>query len=143
MKTCSKCKKEKSLCDFGIDKSTKDGLNRTCKECVREVKRKYRKTQKGKITEKKYEQSNRGKEVRKGIDLKYKYGITLSQHKQMYINQNGRCLICDDSINYMDIVTDHCHITDKIRGLLCRSCNSKLGWFENKKDIILKYIGDK
>jgi hypothetical protein len=33
MKTCSKCKKEKSLSDFFKQKSNKDGYNNICKEC--------------------------------------------------------------------------------------------------------------
>lgn len=35
---------------------------------------------------------------------------------------------------------DHCHKTLKFRGLLCRACNYRLGWYENKKDGILKYM---
>ena len=35
MKTCRKCKKELSLDFFTIDSSSKDGFQRTCKECNR------------------------------------------------------------------------------------------------------------
>lgn len=35
---------------------------------------------------------------------------------------------------------DHNHITKQFRGLLCVSCNSKLGWFEHNKDAILSYL---
>lgn len=35
MKICCHCKLSKELSDFGRDKSTKDGLKRTCKECLR------------------------------------------------------------------------------------------------------------
>jgi len=33
MKKCSKCKQEKELNNFGIDKKQCDGLNRVCKQC--------------------------------------------------------------------------------------------------------------
>ena len=33
MKKCSKCKQEKELNNFGIDKKECDGLNRVCKQC--------------------------------------------------------------------------------------------------------------
>ena len=33
MKECRKCKQEKELNNFGIDKKKCDGLNRVCKEC--------------------------------------------------------------------------------------------------------------
>lgn len=35
MKTCSKCKYEKDLLSFGYDRNTKDGLNYSCKQCIR------------------------------------------------------------------------------------------------------------
>jgi len=35
---------------------------------------------------------------------------------------------------------DHDHNTCKFRGLLCSNCNRKLGWFENYKEEILKYL---
>lgn len=39
MKQCRKCKKIKQLLDFGIDKTSKDGHNRYCKECMRNYKK--------------------------------------------------------------------------------------------------------
>jgi hypothetical protein len=46
-KTCTKCKKEKTLNQFGKDKKTKDKLNYWCREC----NKKYRNKNKEKITE--------------------------------------------------------------------------------------------
>jgi hypothetical protein len=42
-KICSRCKQKKSLSSFGKDKSEKDNINRTCKECLQ--KRRYEKTE--------------------------------------------------------------------------------------------------
>jgi hypothetical protein len=33
-KICSNCKIEKGICEFGLDKSRKDGLNYKCRSCV-------------------------------------------------------------------------------------------------------------
>lgn len=41
MRTCSGCKIGKEEAEFSIRKSSKDGLNRKCKKCVRETKRKW------------------------------------------------------------------------------------------------------
>ena len=38
------------------------------------------------------------------------------------------------------LTVDHCHKTLKFRGLLCRACNYRLGWYENKKQGIEKYM---
>jgi len=46
MKKCSKCKVEKELVDFGKDKSSKDGLYTTCKECCKEYRLKTKEQRK-------------------------------------------------------------------------------------------------
>jgi len=35
---------------------------------------------------------------------------------------------------------DHCHVTNKVRGVLCIGCNAKLGWFEKNKDNVLFWV---
>lgn len=44
---------------------------------------------------------------------------------------DGRCASCGR--NTSDLVTDHCHMTGLVRGLLCRSCNSCEGWQGDEK----------
>ena len=39
MKTCKRCELSKSLAEFGVDRSKKDGYNRYCKECARKKAR--------------------------------------------------------------------------------------------------------
>lgn len=46
MKRCYKCKEWKDLCEFGNDKSRKDGLSSLCKECMKLKNKKYRETHK-------------------------------------------------------------------------------------------------
>jgi superfamily II helicase len=40
MKVCSKCKKEKSLNDFSINRDNVDGKSGICKQCINEKVRK-------------------------------------------------------------------------------------------------------
>jgi|ERR1035441_296639 hypothetical protein len=59
-----------------------------------------------------------------------KYNITVDQHRQMFISQNGKCAICHKRfIDKKDIRTDHNHITNQVRQLLCNGCNTGLGYF--------------
>ena len=47
----------------------------------------------------------------------------------MYENQNGLCGICEKYFEKLHV--DHCHTTNKIRGLLCNHCNLALGKFKD------------
>ncbi len=100
-------------------------------ECNRKGRRnswlKHSRTAKGRATQQRYRQSGKAK-VRA---LKRAYNLTLEQHEQLYVDQNGCCAICKQSIAYDKMNTDHDHKTGKIRGLLCWSCNLMLG---NAKD---------
>jgi hypothetical protein len=50
-KVCSKCSENKSVCDFGKSKSSKDGLLYCCKECNNKRSQHYRKNNPEKILE--------------------------------------------------------------------------------------------
>lgn len=46
--------------------------------------------------------------------------------------QRGRCAICDKKLESkektrIEFNADHCHATGKLRGLLCKCCNTSLG----------------
>jgi coenzyme F420-reducing hydrogenase beta subunit len=56
--------------------------------------------------------------------LKSKYGIDIKQYQTMLNAQSGSCALCEKSD---DLCVDHCHETGKVRGLLCRQCNSAIG----------------
>lgn len=70
--------------------------------------------------------------------LKKVYGLTPEDFDRMAANQNGLCAICggppEKSKNKLDI--DHDHITGKVRGLLCGSCNKGLGMFKDDDDLV-------
>lgn len=56
------------------------------------------------------------------------YGITAEQYHEMLSQQNQRCGICN--LHFDDCGAphvDHCHQSGKVRGLLCRKCNTAIG----------------
>jgi hypothetical protein len=58
------------------------------------------------------------------------YGLTLEQHAQMLMEQNGKCAICSGELKPgRGTQVDHCHTTGKVRSLLCNHCNRGLGGF--------------
>lgn len=67
------------------------------------------------------------------------YGITLEEYNTLLEKQKGCCAICKRHQSFFKkaLHVDHNHFNNKIRGLLCYSCNTLIG--HAKEDIqILK-----
>jgi hypothetical protein len=62
--------------------------------------------------------------------LKYAYGLALADYNRMVAAQNGRCAICWKKPKTR-LCVDHCHARRKVRRLLCRKCNSMLGFADD------------
>lgn len=72
-----------------------------------------------------------------------RYGIGKVEWNQKLEKQKGKCALC---LNDPKVV-DHDHATDKIRGLLCYSCNLLISgldmdalWVEKAKKYLQKYV---
>lgn len=77
--------------------------------------------------------------------LRWKYDLSLEEFDDLLASQGGACAICR-SANWEQIglagraLVDHDHETGRVRGLLCNSCNSRLGWFEEWMGSIANYL---
>ena len=71
-----------------------------------------------------------------------KYGITISDRDRMLDVQGGLCAICGGlpkgKGNRLHV--DHCHTTNKIRGLLCSPCNTLLGQAQEDVSVLRSAI---
>jgi Recombination endonuclease VII len=76
-----------------------DGVQRSCKQCVRKR------------------------------NFEIKYGIPWDTKVEMHRNQDGKCANrgCRRELSPEFSDTDHCHKTGIIRALLCQGCNTSLG----------------
>lgn len=89
---------------------------------------------------KKYYYSEKGQVDYKSKRLK-KFGLSLNNYNQMYVNQNGLCAICKGNPKgYATLSIDHNHLTGKVRGLLCITCNSGIGFFKDNIDFLKKAL---
>lgn len=71
------------------------------------------------------------------------YGITLENIELMLKNQDDKCLICKEEIILSGAAgaqIDHCHNSNIIRGILCRSCNIGLGNFKDNITMLFNAI---
>jgi len=111
-KKCSKCGIQKPITDFHHRKQNNDGYSGVCKQC-------------------RYKYNYEDKYPRSALDLKLRkdYGITLADYDIMFEQQCGVCAICGkpQPKQFHRLAVDHDHVTGKVRGLLCQSCNGMLG----------------
>lgn len=104
----------------------------------RERRAAYKKTEAGKLAEKRYRQAEATKERLRRNRIKTRYGLTVEEVEAIKIDQQGLCAICSREPEYWHI--DHDHVTNKVRGLLCGSCNMGLGMFKDNTDSLKQAI---
>lgn len=83
--------------------------------------------------------------------LQQRYGLTYDEYETMAEQQNNLCMICQQPETQVKqgelirLAVDHNHMTGKVRGLLCRRCNSALGLVRESADLLsrmIKYLQD-
>jgi hypothetical protein len=68
-----------------------------------------------------------------------RYGITLKEYDNLLEQQGGKCAICElENPFNRDFHIDHCHITKKVRGILCATCNTALGHAKDSPELLRK-----
>lgn len=115
MKICTTCKELKPLTEFFKSKTYKDGLGYRCKPCDTLARKKYRAQN---LTSERIS--------KKRAQLKFKYDLSYEDFLKLKEIQKDKCAICKIE---RELVVDHDHKTNIVRGLLCRQCNQALGLF--------------
>ena len=68
--------------------------------------------------------------------------MTREAYQGMLDRQGGVCALCEaPPTPGKDLCVDHDHRTDRIRGLLCDSCNVSLGRFNDDPDLLIAAAG--
>jgi hypothetical protein len=125
IKTCLKCHIIHPLTDFSVDRKREDGLQAWCKNCQRTYNQAYYTTHKDEKAE---------------YDRLFLYGLTAEEYENLFTVQDGRCAICH---HQKELHVDHNHVTNKVRGLLCKKCNTALGGFNDSSELLkaaLEYL---
>lgn len=110
-KKCHLCGKVKKITRFNRCRSRADGRSATCRKCwaVYQAER----------------------------TLLRKFGMTKADYDAMLEAQGGGCAICGTTEGLVHrgrvqrLPIDHCHKTEKVRGVLCTNCNNGLGRFKD------------
>lgn len=142
-KVCPRCKIDKPRADYSIVEAgkRKGHLHGRCKTCNATAARIAFAVTRDANPEKHLH-------VQRKSRLK-KYGLTPEDYAQKLIAQNNSCEICGTKeaggrtykhTRWVAFSVDHCHATGKVRGLLCRSCNTMLGLLQDNVDLATRAI---
>ena len=165
IKKCGKCGEEKSIMEFYKNKFGKYGVRCYCKSCethvstkwrnnniekAKESQRNYKKNnpEKYRASQKKYKDSHKDEirqkfakyklehpETVRDNHIRSRYGISVADYNRMFSEQSGCCAVCGERQSER-LGIDHNHITNEVRGLLCRKCNLMLGYSGDNPGIL-------
>ena len=113
-KTCRVCHTEQPITNFSRAARAKDGHSARCKGCYNTVATTDRAT-------------NPSHTIAKG--LRERFNMSTNDVESLFDEQGGVCAVCRDQI--VRFCIDHDHSTFVVRGLLCYSCNFRLGAIED------------
>lgn len=136
MIVCATCCKSKPAEAFYVRLDRPKGYTSSCRECRRKANRE-------KWTPRKQTE----------YKLKSNYGLSLDDYQNLLDSQGGVCAICKEpettlsNAGYVkNLSVDHCHNTGKVRGLLCHHCNTAIGKFFDRVDLLesaIRYLEEK
>ena len=147
LRLCADCEKWKSVNDFY--KGGRGGYQSRCKPCdvkatierqrakpvayAARMARWYKKHRIRVIAER-LEWAKRNPEKMVERHRKGKYGLTNERWEALFDSQGRACALCGSTEpgNKKGWQVDHCHATDRVRGIVCQPCNHALGHYERR-----------
>lgn len=143
LKKCGACKELKALEHFQFSVGR---FYSSCKPCHSKRVAAWRAKQDPiQLREKQRASAKRLKDKRK-LTSKAKhlqrYNISVEQWATILAEQDFSCGICKKHYSSFDrsLAVDHDHITGKVRGLLCFSCNTGLGHFKDNTLALIQAV---
>ena len=144
MKVCSKCRINKPFSEYFKDNIRKIGIRCKCKVCCKADTMEWRGRHNSDYNSymAMWRAKNPGRTY--ATHIKRRYGFAKSDYEAMLLEQQNQCKICgklgNPSKAREKLFVDHCHKTKKVRGLLCRGCNSAIGHMNDNVDWLYKAI---
>jgi hypothetical protein len=140
-KRCTKCGTRRPIGEFHIGRGNPDGLQYHCKKCVAKASQ----TPKARHRQHAYAQANKD---RRRVwcywgNVRKDYGVTRQRATAMLEAQAGTCAICGMKFSAfasgrLDApCIDHDHKTGRVRGLLCRDCNTAIARLKDRPELCI------
>jgi len=124
-KRCPVCKETKPSGEFFRANRAVDGLGGYCKPCWTAYCKEHGS-----------DPIQRAAHAR-AFNLRRTYGLTVEEYEAMLAAQGGVCACGNVCATSKRLSVDHDHKTGRVRGLLCRRCNSVLGYVDDDIDLLV------
>lgn len=155
-KSCSRCRAVKQSTDFYSEPRNRDGFMGICKQCIDEASHQSYLRNKDRVNARSFEwrkkhpdkaiaavikHRTKNRDRFEAARIMYEYGITFQEYDALLTKQNGTCAICRlPCATGRKLCIDHDHKTGKVRGLLCRTCNSGIGLLKEDIDTLKRAV---
>lgn len=142
LKVCTGCRQELPALNFGIKDKSRGYRNNLCRTCESARVRWYYANnedyrEKSKKKNALYQREHpRSTEDQRRASLKLKYNLTPEMHAEILASQGGACALCGALTHGAgnraeeSWPVDHDHKNNRVRGILCKPCNTLLGGYE-------------
>jgi nitrate/TMAO reductase-like tetraheme cytochrome c subunit len=118
---------------MSVDNAKKSGISSWCKDCRKYTAKNWHTKYPDRSAKQAENKQAPTYEKMRDYMLKHRYGISQEIYNSMLEKQNHSCAICKkkaEDLTYL-LHVDHCHTTEKVRGLLCSACNLYVGYVKN------------
>jgi hypothetical protein len=144
-KYCNGCKQDLMLTEFRTRPKSKGNIERVlrsrCKKCEAVCGTLYRHHNPDKVNQarKIYRKKNHDKVKRWSRRTSWKNkGLDPNEVEIFLAARSDVCEICGNGKSYKALAIDHCHTTNKLRGILCDKCNNGIGLFQDNPILLRK-----
>ena len=134
VRRCFKCHIVKPLDEFYKNRWSTQGRAHMCKTCEKTYGHDMCNDPKFRIRKRRYFEANKVKFTA------HKYGMSLEEYQNRYIEQGGTCAVCGEALAFEDVCVDHNHTTGRVRGFVHRKCNMYLGFVESETEVFCKVL---
>ena len=126
-RTCPLCLVEKPRDAFYVDRKRADALHTYCKECCKSrAKAIYATSDKAERARVHREWVRANQSHIRAYKTAWNLGIPIEEVQDLL--SRGVCDVCQSTER---LRIDHCHVSSRVRGVLCDSCNKGLGFFKD------------
>lgn len=137
-KICGTCRKRLPASSFHLKREAKDGLQPSCRDCVRTYFSSYKAANSVKINARDREWRNANRAEIAGRRREQKFGISAEQAAELLELQGQACAICGRAFTAdLKPHVDHDHASGRVRGFLCTNCNCGIGQFRDDPVVLL------